>query len=289
VTDTVETLLAGGTAKLAASDSARGDALWLLAQVLRRDRAWILAHGDSHASSALAERFYRLCGDRASGKPLAYVLGSVGFYGREFSVDQRVLVPRPETEHLIDEALPFLHARRNAAPWRGLRALEIGVGSGAIACTLAAECDAVLVDGTDVSSDAVEVARFNARKHHVADRCRFYRGEFASPVLGRRYDLVLANLPYIPTSRLPQPPDPVAFEPRPALDGGRDGLDAYRQFLANAPDLIEPGGLLLLEAAPPQMAGLRRLTKRAFALAKIEVGTDYARKARYLKVVTPVE
>jgi release factor glutamine methyltransferase len=274
--------LARGIARLApTSESPRADALLLLAQALGRDRAWILAHGEARASREHIERFDAACATRGAGTPLAYVLGAAGFYGREFRVDGRVLVPRPETEHLIDEARAFF--QRSVS---GGAVLDVGVGSGAIACTIAAEIREVRVDGTDVSPQALEVAASNARALGVADRCRFHCGDLADPVRGRRFDVVLANLPYVPTDDLPARPNPLAFEPRLALDGGSDGLQAYRRFVPAAPPLLEPGGLLLLEAAPPQMAGLLELVRAAFPGCEVASGDDFAGLARYVKVRT---
>jgi release factor glutamine methyltransferase len=271
------------------SESPRADAMLLLAHALRRERAWIVAHCDARATEFAAQLFVDLCAERAAGTPLAYVLGTAGFYGREFVVDSRVLVPRPETEHLIDEALAYLRVRRTAVARRTFTLLDVGTGSGAIACTLAAEDSGIDVDATDVSPRALELARINAQRLNVAARCRFHCGRFAQPVAGRHFDAVLANLPYVPTSQLPAPPNPLAFEPQVALDGGADGLDAYREFLGGAPALMRSGGLLLLEAAPAQMPGLVRAARAAFAGARVEVGADFAGSARYLKVVTPAE
>ena len=284
MTPSVDALLARGVAALAASsDSPRADAMLLLAHALECERGWIVAHGDARVAGGTAERLDVLFNLRATGVPLAYVLGSAGFYGREFAVDARVLVPRPETEHLIDEAAAFLNQRRGYGG-RPATVLDVGTGSGAIACTIAAENLHAVIDGTDVSAAAIAVARGNARKLRVDGRCRFHCGRFAAPVAGRRFDVVLANLPYVPTLEIPGPPNPVAFEPREALDGGLDGLDAYREFVPTAALLLEPGGLVLMEAAPAQMAGLVELAERTFGAAAVAVGSDFAGLARYVKV-----
>jgi release factor glutamine methyltransferase len=286
---TVGQALAGGIAALSpANESPRTDALLLLAHALERTREWIVAHDREFVPTQRAERFFALCRSRRLGTPLAYVLGSAWFYGREFAVDARVLVPRPETEHLIDETLAFLGERANTKRRGGspIAVLDVGAGSGAIACTIAGENADVMVDGTDVSPEAIDVARYNARALGVCDRCRFYCGSFAAPVEGRSFDVVLANLPYVPTAELPQKPDPVGFEPRVALDGGHDGLEAYRGFLpaAAAASLVGARGLLLLEAAPPQMDGLVALARTAFPRAGVEVGRDFSGLARYARV-----
>ena len=172
---TIADALARGTGLLEqSSESPRADALLLLERVLERPRAWIVAHGQDRSAAGDAAQFFDLCERRAAGRPLAYVLGSAGFYGREFVVDESVLVPRPETEHLVDDAIAFIKAMpRDRAP----AVLDLGTGSGAIACTIAAETPA-RVDAVDISAAALEVARENARRLNVADRCRFHLRRF---------------------------------------------------------------------------------------------------------------
>jgi release factor glutamine methyltransferase len=286
---TVAQTLARGIVALAKNGEApRSDAILLLAHVLGRDRAWVVAHGETFLSKPQSEKFSALCDLRARGTPLAYILGFAGFYGREFAVNEHVLVPRPETEHLIDEALAFIKTRVNPdLPKQFVTALDVGVGSGAIACTIAAENANVFVEGTDTSSAALKVAQHNARRLNVIARCRFHYGSLAMPVGDRAFDVVLANLPYVPSADVPRPPDPAGYEPRGALDGGHDGLEAYRSFLPAAPALLKPGGLLLLEAAPPVIDGLARLVAEAFPRVDFEIAEDYAGLARYVKLVAP--
>ncbi|HVA33023.1 MAG TPA: HemK family protein methyltransferase, partial [Candidatus Baltobacteraceae bacterium] len=220
---------------------------------------------------------------------LAYILGAAGFYGREFTVNDKVLVPRPETEHLVDEALAHIKQRVNPdLPKHFVTALDVGVGSGAIACSIAAENANVFVEGTDTSLAAIKVAEHNARRLNVIGRCRFHFGSLAMPVGDRTFDVVVANLPYIPSGDVPVPPASAGFEPRSALDGGPDGLSAYREFLPAAPGLLKAGGLLLLEAAPPVIQGLSALVEQAFPDSAFEVCEDYAGLARYVRLVTPL-
>jgi release factor glutamine methyltransferase len=266
--------LARGTAAVASSSSPRADALLLLAYTLRRERAWILANGEAPVLEDDARNFVGLCARRNAGEPIAYILGTAGFYGREFLVNQSVLIPRPETELLVEEALRFI-----AGP---MRVLDVGTGCGAIACSIAAETQA-LVDGTDLSPAAVELATENARRLSVSDRCNFQVSDLAEVFRGKRFDVIVANLPYIPSADLPQPPDPVSFEPPEALDGGSDGLALYRRLLRELPTLLEAPSLVLLEAAPPTIGVLAEMTHTAFPRAAVSMVADYAGLARCVK------
>lgn len=215
----------------------------------------------------------------ATGVPQAYVTGSKGFYRREFAVNEHVLVPRPETEHLIEDALEFMRAPERR------RVLDVGTGSGAIACTIASEVSDAQVTASDVSLPALIVAARNAARLGVGARCSFALADIAPEGAGG-YDVIVANLPYIPSADVPQRPDPVGFEPRLATDGGADGLEVYRKLLARAPSLVRAGALVLMEAAPPTMAGLLALSQAAFPGAAIGMHRDYARLERYVRIVT---
>jgi release factor glutamine methyltransferase len=272
---TLATALSEATARLRERESARADALLLLEHALGRSRAWIAAYGETPLSPESESKFRVLCERRDTGVPAAYLVRSAGFYGREFLVDESVLIPRPETEHLIDEALAFIGGATAAV-------LDVGTGSGAIACTIAAQTNA-RVDATDISIAALEVARRNAARLEVADRCRFHHGDLAEPVKHACFDLVMANLPYIPTKDVPERPDPIAFEPRVALDGGSDGLDCYRRLLADLPAILNPRALVLLEAAPPTIGGLSELVRSSLPGFAISVHRDYAGLDRYVR------
>jgi release factor glutamine methyltransferase len=268
-------LLASSATRLAdCSESPRADVLLLLAHALGRRPEWLVAHGETEPSIKEATRFDALCARRRTGVPVAYLLGTAEFYGREFVVNETVLVPRPETEHLVDEALGFIRGP--------MHVLDVGTGCGAIACTIAAETNA-MVEATDISRSAIELATENARRLGVADRCRFQEGDLADPVRGQRFDAVVANLPYVPTADLPKAPDPVSFEPREALDGGPDGLTLYRKLLPQLPPLLNEGALLLFEAAPPTIHKLMALLHSTFPNFVIEGGNDYARLPRYIR------
>lgn len=239
-----------------------------------RGREWLVAHGETEPSIEDATRFDVLCARRRTGVPVAYLLGTAEFYGREFAVNERVLVPRPETEHLVDEAIRFIRGP--------MHVLDVGTGCGAIACTIAAETNAI-ADATDISGSAIELAIENARRLGVADRCRFQEGDLADPVRGQRFDVVVANLPYIPTADLPKSPEPASFEPREALDGGPDGLTLYRRLLPQLPPLVNENCLILLESAPPTILKLREIVHSTFPHFTISVVPDYSGLARYVR------
>lgn len=286
---TVATALAVGVMRLRSRDaveavhaSAAADARLLLSEIVGRDRDWLIAHAGNEMDVDDLQAFGLLLEERMRGVPVAYLTHSCGFYGREFYVDERVLVPRPETEHLLEAALADLRAR--SSDGEGLSALDVGAGCGALAVSLAAELPRLAVTATDVSSDALEVAGLNAGSHGVAERVTFAFCDTASGVRGRRFDCIVANLPYIPSREVPLPPDPVGFEPRIALDGGYDGLDVYRRLALQLPDLMTPGSSAFLEAAPPTIDVLREIIGRALPRASVRALEDYAGLSRFVAV-----
>lgn len=253
----------------------------ILSYVTGRTEARLRAYGETDVTPKMEQQAREFAVRRASGEPLPYILGTAGFHGHSFLVDNRVLVPRPETEHLVDEALQFI--KRKEYP----RALDVGTGSGAIACSILAETGRnVIADAIDVSADALLVAMANAQRLGVEPRLTFFFGDASTPALRPFFDVIVANLPYVPTKDIAAAPDPVSFEPRLALDGGPDGLDQYRRFLKHAPRLLALDGLLLMEAAPPLIAELDVLARAAFPEAEVTIGKDYGDRARYVKVRT---
>jgi release factor glutamine methyltransferase len=280
MTTLAEALRVGIESLAPATDSARADAQLLLAHAVRHDREWLIAHGDAPLSAEQGENFEEFCRRRSSGEPVAYILGRAGFYGREFIVDPSVLIPRPESEHLVEEAIAFVDA--------GMTVLDVGVGCGAIACTIAAESGAV-VFGTDLSVAAIARAEQNARRLGLAASCRFCEGDLTAPVRERRFHAIVANLPYIPTADLPARPDPVGFEPRAAVDGGPDGLALYRRLLPQIPALLERNALILLEAAPPTIEELARRVRATLSGFAVSIGRDYAGLPRYVRAASQGE
>jgi release factor glutamine methyltransferase len=259
-------------------DSARADAQLLLGEVLGADRAWMLAHGDDELTSEKLDAFGLLLDERMRGIPIAYLMHSVGFFGRAFYVDERVLVPRPESEHIVEAALAHLRKSQLSST---LRALDIGTGSGALAITLALEFRELSVVATDLSDAALDVARSNATTQGVSRRVEFIRCDLADGVDGR-FDCIVANLPYLASREIPLPPNPVSFEPQAALDGGRDGLEVYRRLLNRLGELVRPQAAVIMEASPRSIYSLAQLVQQALPGAHIDVGSDYAGLERFI-------
>ncbi|TAM58868.1 peptide chain release factor N(5)-glutamine methyltransferase [bacterium] len=269
----------------ASSESPLLDTQLLLSHVLKRERPWLLAHGDADLARREYGHFKRLVERRAEGVPVAYLTQSAGFYGREFTVHSGVLVPRPETEHLVERALAEID--RAQLGGEAVRVLDVGTGSGAIAVTVACERPNLRVVATDRSVDALQVARTNAVRHGVARRVLLLCGDLHEPAAPHApFDLVLANLPYVPTAALPHAPQSAGYEPQLALDGGDDGLALYRRLLPALPRLLREGGAVLMEAAPPTIAGLQALARAVFPGAGVDVVVDYGGRARVVCVLT---
>jgi release factor glutamine methyltransferase len=264
--------------------SGRLDAVFLLAHAGGVSRAEMIAQRERELPAEIVERFEELVGRRERGEPIAYVTGEAGFYGRMFGVDARVLVPRPETELAVEWAVRHLRAidRENGT------AADVGTGSGAIAVTLACELPDLGVFATDVSADALDVARRNAARNNVFQHVTFLHGELAEPLLRYApFDALVANLPYVPTAECAAAPDPVSFEPMLARDGGSDGLDLYRRFVADLPRLVAPRGIAILEAAPVNARALEELVRDALPRAGVETIGDYAGLDRFVIAVVP--
>jgi release factor glutamine methyltransferase len=262
----------GGTGRL--------DATLLLEHVTGATRATFLSDDARTLTPAELEAFADGVARRRRGVPVAYIVGSVGFYGRTFAVDESVLVPRPETEHVVEAAIADARGRGKA----GARIADIGTGSGAIAISLAAELPDAWVLGTDVSRDAIRLARGNAARNNVFQSCTFLHGDLAAPLVRfAPVDTIVANLPYIPTAELPHSPDPVSYEPVVALDGGADGLDLYRRLIAQLPVVAAADATIFFEAAPGTIEPLASLVEAAFPRAHLEIGEDYAGLERFVQ------
>ena len=282
---TIGAVLREATARLAAvSDSAAMDAGLMLAHLVECDRVYFLVHGDEPLDESIRLRFHDALVERERGRPVPYIIGTAGFYGRTFDVDGRVLVPRPETELLVEAAIAHL---RRTERMHGFAA-DIGTGSGIIAISLACELASLNVFATDISREALSVARKNAARNNVFQHISFMHGDLGEPLRRfGRYDAVVANLPYVPTHEIAAAPDPVSHEPRLALDGGGAGLDLYERLVPTLEELLAPGGAAFLEAAPVNVVDLALLVRHRWPSATVEVKADYSALPRFVSVIAP--
>ena len=236
--------------------AARIEARLLAAAALQRNTTWLIAHGDEAAELARLTPFLHR---RLKGEPVAYILGQREFYGRVFNVSPAVLIPRPETEHLVEAALQQMPS--------GASVLDLCTGTGCVAITLKLERPDGAVTATDLSPDALAVAKANAAALNAT--VSFHPGDLFAPVVGQRFDIIVSNPPYIAAADTHLDQGDVRFEPRLALASGTDGLDLIRRLVSAAPNHLKPGGWLLFEHGFDQGAACReRLSLAGFRQIK---------------------
>jgi release factor glutamine methyltransferase len=231
---------------------AAGEAALLLAHVLDRSRSWLYAHGDAPVPARDLGRFEQLVARRAAGEPVAYLLGTRGFWRFDLAVTPDTLIPRPETELLVELALARIPEQAAA------RVADLGTGSGAIALAVAGERPQAQVVAVDLSLEALGVARGNAATLGIGN-VEFRSGDWLAPLSGERFDLIASNPPYIAEGDVHLAQGDLRFEPRGALASGVDGLDAIRTIAAAAPAHLHDGGWLLVEHGWEQGAAVRAL------------------------------
>ena len=273
------------TLRQAGSPTPRLDAEVLLAHVTGRDRAWLLAHPE--AELAEFDAFDAAIERRAAGEPVAYIRGFKEWRSLRIKTDARALIPRPETELVVEAAAAEIRARgERAVVW------DVATGSGAIALALALDFRDALADGrltliaSDVSPAALELAAENLEAHGVADAVELVEADLLDPAGERlpRPDVVTANLPYVSSAEVDERRGSLGFEPRIALDGGPDGLDLLRRFLADVPLHAAPGATLFLELGVDQVAAITRLAPVG---ASVSVVPDLAGLDRVVRVELP--
>ena len=272
------------------TDTPELDSQVLLAHALDKSRAWILSHLDSPLDSSQADSMRASLAKLQAGTPLPYLLGHWEFFGLDFIVTPDVLIPRPETELLVEHALAFLRDR-DRTRFSSLRAADVGTGSGCIAVALAVNLPDVRVTATDLSHSALEVAKSNAKKHGVSDRMDFIECDLLPPhpdplPTESHFDLVCANLPYIPSDAVPALPI-YGREPTLALDGGPTGLDLIRRLLTIAPAWLAPQGLILLEIEASLGMQALSLAYDMFSEATIHLHRDLTGKDRLMEIALP--
>lgn len=295
---TVAELLNEGTAALrdTPTETPRLDAELLLGHVLDIDRTRVVAYGETPVGEGPASAYRDLVGRRATGEPIAYIRGVKEFHGLAFSVDPRALIPRPETERLVELAEAEVVQRLTAAPrppgTPPLRIVDVGTGSGAVAVALAITLrrrrmlDEVAILATDVSADALGVAAANVAGHVVADTIRLLVADLLPPD-DVAYDLVLANLPYVRSDAMASLPPPTRFEPPEALDGGPDGLDVIRALLERLRRHLAQDGVCLLEIGFDQADGIVEAVDAALPGWRCAVERDLAGLPRVARVERP--
>jgi release factor glutamine methyltransferase len=268
----MDAMLRAARARLAARGGEPGDADLLMAQALGQARAWLYAHGDEAPSTEAALHFEELLSRREAGEPVAYLLGRRGFWTFELRVNADTLVPRPETERLVELALERL-------PDGGAsRIADLGTGSGAIALALALERPRAEVVATDASEAALDVARDNARSLG-AGNITLRQGDWFAPLAGERFDLVASNPPYIALGDPHLDEGDLRFEPDAALASGEDGLDAIRTIVQGAPRHLLPRAWLLVEHGWEQGPAVRALFEAA-GLSEVATHADLEQRDR---------
>lgn len=255
-------------------ERARADAELLLTRVLSTDKAWMLAHGEAPVSDAPAKQFAEWLERRLGGEPIQYILGAAEFYGMRFRVTRDVLIPRPETELLVEKAILLM--RSMDRPW----IIDVGTGSGAIAVALAKHLADARIVATDVSPAALEVAELNASQNGVLERVRFLEGDLLEPAAGKQFDLIVSNPPYVAErDRDSLSVEVRDYEPAQALFAGEDGLAVYRRLIPAAHAALAAGGWIVLEIGYGQEASVRELL-RAAGFEGIEFAADLQGIAR---------
>jgi len=243
------------------------EARMLAARVLEKNGTWLIAHADEPVSAGTEKAFSALAERRGQGEPMAYILREREFYGLDFAVSPAVLIPRPETELLVELALARIPANAEAL------ALDLGTGSGAIAIALAKARPQARLTALDIDYAALGIARENARRHRV--RVRFFCGDWFGALPGEIFDLIVSNPPYVAAGDPHLAMGDVRFEPQRALLGGADGLDCIRAIVANAAAHLRPGGWLLLEHGYNQAEACRALLQ-AHAYSQVQSWPDLA-------------
>jgi release factor glutamine methyltransferase len=298
---TVEELLRAGIGRLraAGSDTPRLDNELLLGHALGVERTVLLAHPEAAVSEGQRATFEAGLERRARGEPVAYIRGFKEFFGLALSADPRALIPRPETELLVELAEREVMVRLTAAPRPSgtppLRVVDVGTGAGTIAVALAAVIRRkrglgdIEIVATDISVEALGLARENAVGHGVADQITFVEADLLPPVVSIPYNVLVANLPYVASDAVGELPVAASFEPRVALDGGPDGLAVIRRLVERLPEALAPGGVALLEIGSDQGDAVGRLVVEVLPGWSCIVEPDLAGHPRVARIEKAVQ
>ena len=278
ITVTLAEAINGAAITLATASitNARLDAEVLLSHIIRKDRVWLITHRDDVLDDKNRRDFDEAIRRRTKREPLQYIIGNQEFWGLEFKVTPDVLIPRPETEFIIEAALAIVQDRN-----RPVRIIDLCTGSGCIAVSLAKELTAAHVIATDASEIALAVARENARSHSVADRIRFLEGDLFEPLkeldIRGQIDIIVSNPPYVRAGDLTTlQPEVRDYEPKLALVAGPEGTEFAAQIIKHATEYLNKNGALIMEMGLGQAGALTRMTEATGAYSKPEVLKDLA-------------
>lgn len=253
------------------------DARLLLEHVLQANHSFLIAHSDEILTDPQTKQYRQLIRRAKQKEPVPYLTGTAAFYGFDFQVSSAVLIPRPETEQLVELALSWAKLKER------LQIVDVGTGSGCIAVSLSAHLSQALVSAVDVSAEALAVARKNAA-HYVPDRVQFYEGSLLEPIRFR-VDLIVANLPYIARHEWTLVDDGVKwYEPAVALAGGSDGLDLISEMLQQSTSRLRSGGAILMEVGWQQGQAVERLARLHYPYADVVLIADYAGHDRIVSI-----
>ncbi|MGC9467229.1 MAG: peptide chain release factor N(5)-glutamine methyltransferase [Anaerolineae bacterium] len=267
-----------GAARLrAVTERPYAEAERLLAAILQVTRTMLLAHPEIGVRQAQARVYADAVRRRAAGVPLPYILGQASFFGLDFVVTPDVLIPRPETEHLVEQALAWIADR----PVEGITVVDVGTGSGCIAIALTATMPNLRVTATDLSAPALAVARINGLRHRVDQQIAWVQADLLTPIVGP-CDLIVSNPPYVAEPEWPDLPLSVRREPHTALLAGPEGLDVLRRLLSQARSRMAPDSCMLIEIGAGQGNAVRALAQAAFPTAAVKIRQDLAGRDRIL-------
>ncbi len=251
--------------------------LTLLSHVFQKPKTWLLAHPETHLTTQQSEQFAELAERLEQGEPLPYLVGKQEFFGLDFRVDPSVLIPRPETELLVETALSWLRVHPSSR-----FGIDVGTGSGCIAIALTVNCPDLEMIATDISKQALQIASQNALAYHLDERIAFVNCDLL-PKMNQQVDLLCANLPYIPTDKLKEV-NSLPWEPTLALNGGTEGLDLIRKLLIKAKPLIKKPGLILVETESSLGEQTLDLANINFPQAKVSLIKDLSAKDRLIRI-----
>lgn len=260
-------------------ESPRVEAELLLSFLIQRERLYLYLHGEEELPPELAEEYLDIVRKRGAGEPLAYITGIKEFMGLNFRVKRGALIPRPETEHLVEGVINWFNESRpqqkNNEP---CRILDLGTGCGNIALSLVYYLPGVMAVGVDISKKALELAILNAAELGLQDRVKFLNGDFWQALNGekQKFHAIVSNPPYIPVKTLASLSREVQQEPRIALDGGIDGLEAFRKIFSRVREYLLPSGLLALEVGAGQADSVLEMGRKAGFFEKNDFIKDYA-------------